>query len=489
MVRWLWVLGGWLIVPALASAATLSVWPATVTVGAGGVAHASPFFDPDGGGPLPGRVINWEGAQWSLADVGIATVSPLGVVTGRSPGTTVLAASSGALSAQAVVEVRGTVFSRSLQTPDGRTRSFALYVPPGAGVSGPAPLVLGLHGGGGDGLSMAALTNMDAVAAREGFLVAYPDAVDGHWNDGRGIAAYLSQAQNIDDVRFLSRVIDAVAAEFAVDRRRVFAMGFSNGSLMAKRLAREWSFRIAAIAAGGSTLPRALADGGGLARPVPLLDFHSVDDQHAFYSGGDLAGGNTLSVPELLHFWAQKNSCRPPAAAEPLPDAVDEGTSAEREDYLCPDGAALIFYRFVGAGGGIGPGHTWPGGFQYFPMLSAFPEFSIGRTNQDVDMSETVWAFFAAHPLPAPPESPAAVRLFPNPLRTGEAFFMDRVPFNADVRVYDIRGRVRRRLVPDNAGQLIWDARDDEGRDLPSGIYFVHIDGGGHQTVKAVIQR
>lgn len=66
---------------------------------------------------------------------------------------------------------------------------------------------------------MAALTNMDAVAAREGSSVAYPDAVDGHWNDGqRDRRVYYSpQAQNIDDVRFLSRVIDAVAAEFAVE--------------------------------------------------------------------------------------------------------------------------------------------------------------------------------------------------------------------------------------------------------------------------------
>lgn len=56
MVRWLWVLGGWLIVPALASAATLSVWPATVTVGAGGVAHASPSLTyPDGGAPCGAR--------------------------------------------------------------------------------------------------------------------------------------------------------------------------------------------------------------------------------------------------------------------------------------------------------------------------------------------------------------------------------------------------------------------------------------------------
>jgi hypothetical protein len=219
------------------------------------------------------------------------------------------------------------------------------------------------------------------------------------------------------------------------------------------------------------------------------LDFHSVDDQHAFYNGGDLAGGDTLSVPDLLRFWAQKNSCLPPAAAETLPDAVDEGTLAERENYLCPEGAALTFYRFIGSGGGIGPGHTWPGGFQYLPMLSALPELSIGRMNQDVDMSETVWAFFAANPLPPPPETPAEVRLFPNPLRAGESFFMDRVPLNADVRVYDLRGRVRRRLAPDSAGQLVWDARDDAGRDLPSGIYFVRIDGGGRQTVKAVIQR
>ena len=38
-----------------------------------------------------------------------------------------------------------------------------------------------------------------------------------------------------------------------------------------------------------------------------------------------------------------------------------------------------------------GGGHTWPGGYQYLP------EFLIGKTNRDLDASETIWNFFQGY--------------------------------------------------------------------------------------------
>ena len=38
-----------------------------------------------------------------------------------------------------------------------------------------------------------------------------------------------------------------------------------------------------------------------------------------------------------------------------------------------------------------GGGHTWPGGYQYLP------EFLIGKTNRDLDASETIWNFFKGY--------------------------------------------------------------------------------------------
>jgi polyhydroxybutyrate depolymerase len=38
-----------------------------------------------------------------------------------------------------------------------------------------------------------------------------------------------------------------------------------------------------------------------------------------------------------------------------------------------------------------GGGHTWPGGWQYYP------EERIGKTCRDINASELMWEFFARH--------------------------------------------------------------------------------------------
>ncbi len=77
------------------------------------------------------------------------------------------------------------------------------------------PLVLLLHGGGGTGEGMEKLTlgGFNRLADREGFVVVYPDGIEKHWNDGRGLEAYRAHRENIDDVGFVSALIDHLKGE------------------------------------------------------------------------------------------------------------------------------------------------------------------------------------------------------------------------------------------------------------------------------------
>lgn len=68
---------------------------------------------------------------------------------------------------------------------DGLTRKYLVYVPKGA--DGPLPLVLAFHGGGGKPIQMERYSRFNGLAEKEKFVVAYPEAVDGNWNDGRGV--------------------------------------------------------------------------------------------------------------------------------------------------------------------------------------------------------------------------------------------------------------------------------------------------------------
>jgi polyhydroxybutyrate depolymerase len=79
----------------------------------------------------------------------------------------------------------------------------------------------------------------------------------------------------IDDVGFVRALIDKLAENFPIDRRRIYATGMSNGGMMAHRLAAEASDIIAAVApvAGGMVLPALISK-----RAVPVMHMHSVDD-------------------------------------------------------------------------------------------------------------------------------------------------------------------------------------------------------------------
>jgi polyhydroxybutyrate depolymerase len=101
-------------------------------------------------------------------------------------------------------------FSKSI-TQNGLKRAYHLHIPSSYRNSMASPLVIALHGGGGNGQKMEKLSRLSMLADQDGFIVAYPDAVERHWNDGRGLSKYRSQRENIDDVGFISGMIDAIS--------------------------------------------------------------------------------------------------------------------------------------------------------------------------------------------------------------------------------------------------------------------------------------
>ncbi len=131
-------------------------------------------------------------------------------------------------------------------TVDGISRKYLVFV--SKGFEKPLPVVLAFHGGGSNARQMERYTRFNDLATKEGFLVVYPEAVDGNWNDGRGIAGVRSQQENIDDVKFVRLIVDRLSKVYKIDRSRVFCTGISNGAFMSHRLATEASDLITSIA-------------------------------------------------------------------------------------------------------------------------------------------------------------------------------------------------------------------------------------------------
>ena len=239
---------------------------------------------------------------------------------------------------------------------------------------------------------MAQLSNFNREADRVGYLVVYPEGIDHHWNDGRGVNDYRAHRENIDDVGFLTQLVTHLTGRYSVDRTRVYATGASNGGLMSNRLGCERAEVFAAIAPVIGSMAAPIAAHCRPSRPLPVLMINGTDDQLVPWNGdavrfGKRELGKILSIPALTRFWAGHNGCAPQPQVEMLPDAdPHDGTRVRRHRYTgCRESASVELYEVQGGG------HTWPMGLKYLP------EALIGRTSQDIDASRVIVDFFAAH--------------------------------------------------------------------------------------------
>ena len=130
-----------------------------------------------------------------------------------------------ALAVMANAAVAGVTTKQMLDS-GGVTRSYQLHVPDALRSDRAVPLVFVFHGSGADGASMERFSKFSAVADREGFIVAYPDAYAHEWNDGREAALIPSQAEHVDDVAFVDAMITAIGKVHLLDEQRIFAAGF-----------------------------------------------------------------------------------------------------------------------------------------------------------------------------------------------------------------------------------------------------------------------
>ena len=126
---------------------------------------------------------------------------------------------------------------------DGRQRSYLYYVP--TEVASRPALVIALHGSLGDGARarQAMAYEFDRRADENGFIVAYHDGFERHWNGCRAAGPYLANTLDVDDLGFLGALIDHFAREHGADSDRIFVTGISNGGHMESGAIAERSSR------------------------------------------------------------------------------------------------------------------------------------------------------------------------------------------------------------------------------------------------------
>jgi polyhydroxybutyrate depolymerase len=280
--------------------------------------------------------------------------------------------------------------SSAVQTIDssGLTRSYLLYIPPHYDPDTSYALVLNFHGHHSTDFKQASITGFSQLAAQQQFIVVYPQGVVGP--DGKtGWDSGLRFDPKVNDVLFVSNLLNHLQATLCINPYRIYATGFSNGGGMTYDLACKLAGRIAAFApVSGSYAPP--IDGCDPSRPVPIMEFHGTADVIVPYEGNILRDEPDIAL--WLQDWATRDGCtKGPITVYNQGDVTGQAWSDCRGD------AIVIGYRIQGEG------HMWPiVKFDIHTKTNAYPSSA----------SAVIWAFFKAHPLlpsgPYPDKAPDA---------------------------------------------------------------------------------
>jgi poly(hydroxyalkanoate) depolymerase family esterase len=253
-------------------------------------------------------------------------------------------------------------------------RRFHLYRPPQVRLGERLPLMVMLHGCGQDARSFAVCTRMNRLAARERFMVLYPEQdrlanAQGCWN-----WFDTSNGRAHDEAGLIMKAIDQVCLLYQVDASRVALAGLSAGGSMAALLASRHPERFKALVMHSGVPPgmahstltalgamhgrraamplnQAAALPGG-ARHPPLLVIHGSNDHIVSVRNGQAAA----------QAWADAA-----AASSSRPRTVQRGKRYPMSitDFTCKGRTVATLVEIDKLG------HAWSGGAAGQPYADA----------------------------------------------------------------------------------------------------------------------
>lgn len=269
---------------------------------------------------------------------------------------------------------------------DGITRFYKLHVPVKYNPAMATPLLMALHGGGGDMEHQSTDKYYKQISKSDelGFIVAFPNGYSkfnsgkfATWNAGKCCGD--ARDKKIDDVGFIKDLVAKISADFNIDKNKIFATGMSNGGMMSYKLACEMSDTFKAIAAVAGTdntiecTPK---------NPISILHIHAKNDDHVLFNGGAGAAGlkdkskvtEFNSVPSTIAKWVKLNECKD------LPVRVLDKAGAYCEIYRSCKNNTEVESCVTDTGA-----HSWPGG-----------EKARGKeaTSKAISANDVMWEFF-----------------------------------------------------------------------------------------------
>lgn len=261
----------------------------------------------------------------------------------------------------------------------GIYRNYRLYIPKAYDSQKASSLIVDLHGYTSNALQEQAYSNFMHIADTANFFVVYPNGTTYGTNGPQFWNAGLSPSL-VNDVAFISELIDHIRMQYNIDVNSIYSCGMSNGGFMSHTLACALNNKIAAIASVTGSMFTTQYNSCKPSRVVPVMQIHGTADKTVPYTGNTAM----LNIDTLIRYWVRTDQCNLVPVIDTVPDK-DKADSCRAIHYLYKDGAkgsTCEFYKIIGGE------HTWPGA-----------SIKIGVTNQDFNASEKIWLFFRKYKL------------------------------------------------------------------------------------------
>ncbi len=332
----------------------------------------------------------------------------------------------------------------------GRWRTYMTHLPTGYNVSKKYPLILAFHGGSPLGYqSFQYQSRLSEKSDSAGFIVVYPEGVkiagNRTWNAGGCCAP--ATTLNIEDVGLVNSLLNTLNKTRSIDSTRVYATGFSNGALLGYKLANQLTRRFAAIA---------IVEGDFVSypwqpsRPIPIISFHSYQDQNVKYNGGVTTGTTGTYFPpqdSMFSIISSNYSC-----SLKKETVFHDASKYDHFKYSNCSGNVVI-EQYVSYDGE----HSWPGG-QSLSGVAVSTQFSA---------TYLMWKFFQNYSINLNTDIEV---ISDKPDLTNYAFtFSNRI--NPD----NLSSEGNYNLL-NSLGQVIWSGKNIKEKDftyLTKGLYFL----------------
>ena len=346
---------------------------------------------------------------------------------------------------------------------NGLIRQYILYLPASYDPAVESPLVLSFHGYTSNAQTNFYYTNFKSIADTAGFILIHPQGTlfNGitHWN-----VPGLTLGSTVDDIGFVSNLLDTISAQYNVNQDRIYSTGMSNGGYMSFLLACQLSSRIAAIASVTGSMTVQTYNNCNPQHPTPILQIHGTADGTVPYTGNPTW---TKSINDVLQYWVNYNNCNSTPSIYNVPDLeIADGSTVDHFVYSDGDNCVTAEHFKVYNGD-----HDWPGAWG----------------NMDISASVEVWKFLSQYDIngligcnPSTISEPINERkelqVFPNPA-SGTLTILMNVSENLDCFVYSLLGEL---VLVENVDYY---HKTIDISNLNPDIYFLRI---GEQTIKFI---